>query len=227
MITQEVVDTSSFILEEFIEGAEYAIDSYTNNEGEVVILSILEHQFKSSTDTSDRIYSTSLQLINKYEEKIKVFLTTISNKLAFKNFPFHTEIRITKNGEIKPIEINPLRFGGWCTTADLNWYAYGINSYEYFFNQQQVDWNKTLEKGRDKKYSLVILDNVTELKNEAILRFDYTQLKKDYPSILELRELDIQTYPVFGFMFIETPHNDYTILNELLHTDFKKYIRVR
>ena len=33
---------------------------------------------------------------------------------------------------IFPIEINPLRFGGWCTTADLLGVAIGYNAYEYY-----------------------------------------------------------------------------------------------
>ena len=41
-------------------------------------------------------------------------------KLAgLKNFPLHTEVRVNEKGEIIPIEVNPMRFGGWCTTADF------------------------------------------------------------------------------------------------------------
>lgn len=68
--------------------------------------------------------------------------------MNLKNFPAHIEIRIDKNGNINPIEVNPLRFGGWCTTGDISWYAYGFNSYEYFLKGKKPDWvmKKNLSK---------------------------------------------------------------------------------
>jgi hypothetical protein len=45
-------------------------------------------------------------------------LSKIGKELHLKNFPAHAEVRIDEN-KIIPIEVNPLRFGGFCTTADL------------------------------------------------------------------------------------------------------------
>ena len=52
---RNVLDTTIFIMEEYIEGEEYAIDCYFNHTGEVVILNILHHKFLSGSDTSDRV----------------------------------------------------------------------------------------------------------------------------------------------------------------------------
>jgi len=138
---KEVMDASTFIIEEYIDGEEFAIDAYFNALGEVVVLNILHHKFSSSTDVSDRVYSTSQSIIRKYKTAVEAFLNPIGEKAVLKNFPLHLEIRIDKNGVIKPIEINPQRFGGWCTTGDLSWYAFNINSYVYFFQNKKPDWD--------------------------------------------------------------------------------------
>ena len=70
----EVMDSSTFIIEEYIQGEEYAVDAYFNNQGEVVILNILHHIFSSTTDVSDRVYSTSKRIIKKYKEPLESFL---------------------------------------------------------------------------------------------------------------------------------------------------------
>ena len=110
---KEVMDASTFIIEEYIEGEEFAIDAYFNNEGGVVVLNIMHHVFSSRTDVSDRLYSTSQNIIRSYKESIEKFLSPIGDKAGLKNFPLHLEVRIDERGTIRPIEINPLRFGGW------------------------------------------------------------------------------------------------------------------
>ena len=71
---QNVLDTSTFLIEDYIEGEEFAVDCYFNNEGEVVILNILHHLFSSGADTSDRVYTTSKDIILQYTEIFGGFL---------------------------------------------------------------------------------------------------------------------------------------------------------
>ncbi len=110
-----VVNTDEFIIESYISGKEFAVDCYFNEQGEAVILNILEHQFSSSKDVSDRLYFTSKQIITQLHDKTLAFLNRLSQLTGLKNFPLHLEMRVTSSGEIIPIEGNPMRFGGWCT----------------------------------------------------------------------------------------------------------------
>jgi len=64
---ENVLNTSNFIIEEFIRGEEYAIDYYYDNNGNAVLLNVLHHLFSSGTDTSDRVYSTSKEIIEKHK----------------------------------------------------------------------------------------------------------------------------------------------------------------
>ena len=226
MYPKEVLDTSTFILEDYIEGEEYAIDCYFDEEGNAVILNILHHKFSSGNDVSDRVYSTSKSIILEYKDAVEAFLKPIGNKAGLKNFPMHIEIRIDTNGNILPIEANPLRFGGWCTTGDLTWYAYGINSYEYFIANKKPNWEQVFKTRNDKIYSIILLNNNSNFKASEISHFDYEMLEQDLEKMLVLRKIDIKKYPVFGFVFSETSLDNKVELDTILMSDLSKYIRL-
>lgn len=224
---KEVMDMNDFILEEYIEGEEYAIDCYFNKEGDPVVLNILHHVFSSANDVSDRIYSTSTELIKKYLVKIQEFLKPIGKKAGLQNFPAHVEIRIDRDGNIFPIEVNPLRYGGLCTTGDISWYAYEINSYEYFLNAKTPNWEEISIDREDKKYSIIVLDNNSGIKENEIESFDYDLLLKDFKKPLSLRKLDFKKYLVFGILFVETTFESEGDLNQILTSNLRKYIKVK
>ena len=223
---KEVINISDFIIEEYIEGEEYAVDCYFNQRGKPVVLNILHHLFSSGKDVSDRVYSTSKEIVEQNIEGILDFLEIIGRKANLVNFPAHVEIRVDKSGRINPIEVNPLRFGGWCTTGDLSWYAYGFNAYEYFFNGKSPDWKKILETRNEKTYSVIVLDNNSGIKESEIACFDYDQLLKDFEKPMDLRKTDYNKYAVFGFLFTETSEGNRKELNQILTSDLKKYIKL-
>ena len=224
---KNVLDTSHFIIEDFIQGEEYAIDYYHNDKGEVVILNILHHVFSSGTDTSDRVYSTSKAIINQYKSELEQFLSTIGNKLNLKDFPAHAEVRIDEKGKIIPIEINPLRFGGWCTTGDLSGIAVGLNPYKYYFENTCPNWDTIYEGKENKIFSIIVLDNNSGIKPADIAKFDYKALANDFENPILIRALDINIYPLFGFVFAKTDKKNKKELYDILSSDLRKYIIVR
>lgn len=224
---KEVLNVTDFIIEEYIAGEEYAIDCYFDSEGKPVVLNILHHIFSSDKDVSDRVYSTSKEIIEKYQNQIHDFLKIIGEKANLRNFPAHVELRINGEGRINPIEVNPLRFGGFCTTADLTWFAYGINSYEYFFQSKKPDWDEIFKTRKGKKYSIIVLDNNSGFEASEIESFDYEKLLKDFEKPLDLRKLPLNEYPVFGFLFTETNFGNEQELMQILGSDLKKYIRLK
>lgn len=227
MYPKEVVDATSFILEAYIEGEEHAIDCYFNEKGEVVILNILHHIFSSDKDVSDRVYSASKEIFEMYYNEIEQFLQLIGKKANLKNIPMHVEVRVDKNKKIIPIEINPLRFGGWCTTGDISWFAFGINSYEYFLKNKKPNWVEIFSNRQTNKYNLIVLDNNSGIKESAIESFNYELLLKDFKKPLNLRKVDYKKYRVFGFLFTETSIENNTELEYILTSDLKKYITLR
>ncbi|MBW3469444.1 ATP-grasp domain-containing protein [Arthrospiribacter ruber] len=222
---KEVVDNTAFVLEEYIEGEEYALDCYFDENGDPVILNVLHHVFKSMDDVSDRLYSSSEKTIRSLEKPILEFLAVISSKIGLRNFPLHIEFRM-KSGKLIPIEVNPMRFGGWCTTADLTWYSYGINSYLSFFESQRPDWNKIFEIRQEKTYSLILLDNNSGIPFEEIAYFDFGLLAKDFERPLHIRKVHMEKYGVFGFIFTETGKGNEQELQRILHSDLRSYIKL-
>ena len=224
---KNVLDTSHFIIEDFIQGEEYAIDYYHNDKGEVVILNILHHVFSSGKDTSDRVYSTSKAIIDQHKARLEQFLSTIGNKLNLRNFPAHAEVRIDNNGKIIPIEINPLRFGGWCTTGDLSGITVGLNSYKYYFENTCPNWDTIYQGKENKIFSIIVLDNNSGIKPADIAKFDYKALANDFETPILIRTLDINKYPLFGFVFTETDKKNKEELYDILSSDLRKYIIVK
>ncbi|MBZ4684013.1 MAG: hypothetical protein PWP46_1649 [Fusobacteriaceae bacterium] len=220
---KEVLNTSKFIIEEYIEGEEFAFDAYYNSDGEPVILNILKHIFSDEKDVSDRVYITSKEIINENIEKFFNFLEKLGNIVNLKNFPLHVEVRVDKNGEIMPIEVNPMRFAGWCTT-DIAYFAYNINTYEYYFKDKKPNWKEILKGKENKIYSIIVLDNSTNICVRDIKNFDYNKLCLKFNKILELRKIDYNEYPLFGFLFTETEKENYKELEWILKSDLTEFV---
>lgn len=220
----EVFDYNSFIIEECIDGEEYAIDAYYDSDGEPVILNILKHAFSSDTDVSDRVYMSSKNIIKKNMDCFLDFLKEVGNLANITNFPCHIELRRNIDGNLIPIEINPMRFGGWCTTADFAYLAYGFNPYLYYYNQLRPNWNELLIGKDDKVYSIIVLNNSTGIDAKFIESFNYEKLLSDFENPLELRKINFKKYPVFGFLFTETSKINFDELDKILNSDLNEYI---
>lgn len=220
-----VLDTTRFIIEQHIDGDEYAVDAYFNAQGTPVITNILKHIFSSGDDVSDRVYFSSKEIIEDNLEKMTSFLYEIGRLAGLTNFPVHVEVRIDSRGHLLPVEINPLRFGGWCTTADMTYYAYGFNPYEYYFSQSQPDWTRILKDKGGKLFSIIVLDNTTGVEGKNITSFDYQKLLSTFEKPLDLRKIDYKEHPVFGFLFTETKEEHFSELEFILGSDLKEYIQ--
>jgi len=221
---EDVVNSDKFIIEQMIEGDEYAFDLYYNDKGEPVVLGIFKHLFASSDDVSDRVYFTNKNIINDNIKMFTEFGEKLGERTSLKNFPVHIEVRVSNNKMI-PIEVNPMRFGGWCTTADLTAFAYNLNPYEYYFNQKKPDWEMILKNKDNLNYSMIILDNSTGYKVEEITDFDYNALLKEFSNPLDLRKTDWNEYPVFGILFTESHDDKFDEIINILTSDLKEFVK--
>ena len=250
----QVFSSGKFVLEDCIEGPELAVDAYYNGEGKPVVLNILEHLFPAENDVEDKVYVTSKKTIETYLEAALKLLRQINEaaKLwdyevrgselpgaelygpVLRDFPLHIELRVDKNNRLIPIEVNPIRFAGWCT-ADIAYYAYGINVHRYFLEGLEPDWKGILkgkdeaqESGKDNStYCLLIAKKPDDLKTEDIEAFDYEGFVSRFEKPLELRKLDYRQYPVFAFLFTETKNSNPGEIERYLRADLKEYIKVK
>lgn len=218
-----VMNSASFLVEQQIQGVEYAVDAYFDDEGNPVVIDIYEHVFSSAKDVNDRAYFTSEKVILRTKKIFEKVLVEIGAQTGIRNFPMHIEFRITPQGEAIPIEANPLRFAGWCMT-DMNKYAWGINPYEYFFNRQNPDWDVIFKGKANKQYNAIIADIPREVKLSNIDYIDYKKLSSRFSNLLHIHKTDFKTYPVFAFAFSETTPQDAEELHYFLHSDLMEYI---
>ena len=223
---EAVLNTSSFIIEQCINGDEYAFDAYFDASGEPVVLSILKHTFASETDVSDRVYTTSKEIIEENLADFTNFAGRISKLAQLKNFPVHIEVR-RENGVLLPIEVNPMRFGGWCTTADISHMAYGFNPYLCYFLQERPNWNEALKGKEGKLYSLIVLDNSTGIHVKDIAAFDFEGLLSNFEKPMELRKIDYREHSVFGFLFTETRADNFIELKRILDSNLSEFISIK
>ncbi|MBN2161524.1 MAG: ATP-grasp domain-containing protein [Pontiellaceae bacterium] len=227
MYPPEVMNAETLILEECIEGEEYAVDAYFDADGNPVVLGILKHVFSSADDVSDRVYMTSGSVFEENLGPFTAFLQSVGKRSGVKAFPIHVELRKDAAGMIRPIEINPMRFGGWCTTADLTHHAFGINPYVCLAQQIKPDWPALLARQSDDLFALIVLDNSTGVAGAAIASFDYDALLSRFEKPLELRRTNVAAYQVFGFLMTQTRPDHAEELTAILHSDLTEFITVK
>ena len=221
MYPEHVVNSSKFIIEEMIDGEEFAIDAYYDRDGEPVILNIFQHPFLNAKDVSDRIYLMSTGIMVKYMAKFAILLREMGQLKNIRNFPMHIEIRVTSDGNIIPIEVNPMRFAGWCTT-DVAKYAWGINVYEYFFKQKRPDWNNILANSGKEVFYFSMAEVPSELDRKRIKGFEYERFLSNYSNVLEVRRINPKDNPLFAIIFGST-HNKEEVL-KILALKTKDYV---
>jgi len=217
-----VVSLNEFLVERYIEGTEIAIDAYFNDSGEPVILNILTHLFGSKSDMSDRLYLTSGEIVRKYHDSIIQYLEEIARLRDLRNFPFHLEMRQESNGNFVPIEINPMRFMGFCV-ADVEYYFYGINPYEYYFHQRKPDWDEILASRTDKLYGMFGIDIPKHL-DKSLIRFNYEKFIGHFSKTLFHVRMDYTKLPMAIYLFAEVQKEWFSEFETILYSDLSGFI---
>lgn len=218
-----VVNNTNFLVESYLEGEEYAIDAYFNERGETVILDILKHDFAGTEDVSDRLYYTSKAIIEENMEAMKDFLEKSNELLGFRNFPVHVEVRVGQDGVVNPVEFNPLRFAGLCTT-DLSYFAYGFKTYETYLRNEQPDWDSVLAGKEGKRYSMVMLSTDGTALPETYT-FDYDAVQRTFSKVLSCRKLNARQYNTFGVLFTEASDEAWKEESDyILHSSLQEFL---
>ncbi|MGE4194503.1 MAG: ATP-grasp domain-containing protein [Pseudodesulfovibrio sp.] len=223
---EAVVSGAEFILEQVIDGEEYAIDVYYDAEGNPVITNILHHHFLSADDVSDRLYYTSARIIETWLLPFTEYVRDVGRECGFNNFVTHIEVRVTPEGDILPIEANPLRFAGWCV-ADITNLAWDFNPYECYFKELRPDWDAILEANKGQAVVMVIGDLPPGTDRESIGSIDYQGFQSMFSNTLELRKIDYKAYPVFAFAYARMDEPELARLKLALAEDFCRFVKMK
>ncbi len=217
---ETVVKSGKFVLEEFIQGEEYAVDAYFDKEGNPNIINIFHHIFKSETDVSDRLYCMSKDIFEKNYGAFNRFLTDLNGVLGLRDFPMHVEFRVNKNsGKAIPIEVNPLRFAGMCLN-DLTRHSCGLLPVQAYFEGIHPDYATMWNGIEDDVFSFIVLDKPYET-TKAI---DFEKIKKHFHGVVETRDIMNPAMSVWGFLFMKTDKAHRDELNEILNSDLTEFM---
>lgn len=223
--SRSVVDDARFIVETYIEGQEYAVDVYYDSEGAAVILDILQHDFASAEDVTDRLYWTDAKLIRRMLPTLTSYFDKVNEQLGLRDFPCHVELR-EEGGTIIPIEFNPLRFAGLCTT-DISWFAYGFKTYECFLDDIRPDWDSILAEHGDRRAAFIVLGPLTDeppLTDDELMRFDYGKLAAKPGSLCCLRPLPYRQLGVAACLIVNADADDEEAFDWALDTRLHEFV---
>lgn len=215
-----VIGTQKFLIEEYIKGEEYAVDTYFDENGNPTILNIFHHRFANESDTSDRLYCSSRALYDQYEESFMNFLVQLNKVLQLYDFPMHIEFRYDGKKAI-PIEINPLRFAGFCLN-ELQTHISGLHPIVAYLENIHIG-KEEMWQGKEKDtYSFLVLERPSDAAPEE--RFNEKKFREDMMDVLELRPLADPTVGVAATAFIRTDDAHKAELEHILHLDMHDYM---
>ena len=216
-----VVGTAKFLIEEYIHGEEYAVDAYFDENGNPAILNIYHHRFASESDTSDRLYCSSKALYDTYEQTFTDFLISTNKVIGLRNFPMHIEFRYDGKKAI-PIEINPLRFAGFCLN-ELQTHITGIHPVVAYFENIHIS-KEEMWKGRENDtYSFLVLERPAKAHANAV--FDSAKFKASFSDVLEIREVKEAAVGVAATVFTRTDKAHEAELDRILTLDMMEFMK--
>ena len=215
-----VVGRSRFLIEEYIHGEEYAVDTYYDENEVPVILNIFHHKFIDESDTSDRLYMTSKVLFDQYEGPFMQFLTNLNKTLHLRNFPMHIEFRYDGKKAV-PIEINPLRFTGFCLN-ELQVFISGQHPMVSYLRGTHVTKEEMWRGKENLTYAFTVLDLPSGCEE---MTFDASKFSADYHDVIDVRLVPDKTSGVAATVFLKTETANESALDGIMSLDMREYMK--
>lgn len=214
-----VVGRSRFLIEEYIHGEEYAVDAYYDENEKPVILNIFHHKFMNESDTSDRLYLTNKGLFDRYEEPFTHFLTNINKTLHLTNFPMHIEFRYDGQRAV-PIEINPLRFTGFCLN-ELQVFVSGCHPMVSFLKGRRVSKEEMWNGKEDLTYAFTVLEMPSDAEGK---NFNEEKFRADFPGVIDVRRVPDRSSGVAATVFLKIETKNLLDLDPIMSLDMHTYV---
>lgn len=220
IFAESVLSESALIIEEYIEGEEYAIDMYYSDDGTPVILNIYHHPIPDDPNYLHALYYTSKPIFDALHDRMVNWFSHLNTSLKATGFPIHAEFRI-RGDDILPIELNPLRFGG-DGLSELCFHAFGLNPYQAFLHQIVPDWD-AIWQGREDRLYTWMMGYVGSDIDVLTYRPNMGEFQGLFSRILSDTLLNYQAH--LGFSVIYSEETDLRDVNRLVNTDFKQYFQ--
>jgi len=216
ILSDKVLSKSDFLLEDFIEGEEYAIDMFYDSKGRPHIANIYYHPIPKNKAYLHMIYYTSKSVFEKVYDRAITFFNTLNNNSQFKNIAFHAEFKL--DGKLFPIEINAMRFGGM-GLGNMIYHSLEINPYEYFINEESPNWDEIWKNRPDVNFAYFIAYIGTNVDKDK-QRPNIEKLESQFGIIHNKTIFDYKTQLALGVYTLEETKQN---IDKLLNIEFNDY----
>lgn len=217
---QSVIGSGRFIMESLIEGAEYALDAYFDQEGEPHLLNILRHDFADAEDTADRLYVCGTQIMQEKRQIMLDFLKEANGYCKVTGFPVHVEVREC-DGVIYPVEFNALRFAGLGGT-EISQMAFGFYTFAHYLQNTEPDWDAAFAHAGNDLYCMSVLN--PPAGTPAGTTMDYDAFCRQWKHPLAIDRFDFDATGIMGFLFWRTSAEDDSERVRMLNDDLRNYL---
>ncbi|MDW3206600.1 MAG: ATP-grasp domain-containing protein [Alphaproteobacteria bacterium] len=215
-----VLSDADVIVEEFIDGEEYAVDMFYDGAGAPVIVNIYHHPIPENPDYLHALYYTSKPVFDRLHAELTAWFEGLNETLGACAFPIHGEFKLGSKGLV-PVELNPLRFGG-DGLIDLAFHSFDLNPYEAFFSDAAPDW-EAIWQGREEKIYTWMMGYVGTNVDVSSHRPDHGAFQALFSNILSDTLLNYEAH--LGFSVVYSEETDVAAVSRLVNTDFRQFFR--
>lgn len=212
-----VLSAGDFILEDFIDGEEYAVDMFYDSAGNPNIVNIYHHPIPQNKAYLHMLYNSSKASFDAVYEKSMQFFSELNRLLDVTNFVMHAEFKAWQ-GRLFPVEINCMRFGGM-GLCNLLYYSLGINPFLCFLHDQAPDWNLIWKEKGDQIYSFFIAYNGAGIESDKARPLP-EKLKSRFTQVLHEHLFDYRRQLAFGIYFLQENEDN---ISKLLNLEFDEF----
>ena len=212
VLSQTALSSERLVVEQYITGEEYAADVFFDQDGEPVLTSTYHHPMPANPAYLHMLYYTSPRVWDLVAPQATDFFRALNTRLGVTNVAMHAEFRLHQ-GQLVPIEINALRFGGM-GLGNMAHYALGINPYRHFIDGTRPDETQLVRDSRAAvffiAYNGATVDTATHRPDWARLRTRFTEIILEVP-------FDYRVQLAFGILYAREPEER---ISELLSIEF-------
>lgn len=200
------------VVEQHIEGEEYAADVFFDPDGVPVLMCTYHHPMPENPAYLHMAYYTSARVWDLVAPQANEFFTALNERLGVTNLAMHAEFRMQR-GRLVPIEINALRFGGM-GLGNMIAHGLGINPYRHFIDGTRPDIARLT---RDPRALVFFIAYNGANVDTATQRPDWTRLRARFSEIILEVPFDHRVQLAFGILYAREPEER---IPELLRIEF-------
>ena len=215
---ESILTQNEYIIEEYITGDEYAVDMFFDERGKPAIMNIYFHPEPAISDYFHLMYYTNKEIFDNYLDTFTHFFNELNKIMKLKSFPIHAEFKL-QHGVMVPIELNPMRYGGF-GLSDLTYNSFQHQPISAYFDNTPANWDAIWEVRKENNYAWILGYNGKDIdiNNLPPDHDKFSAYLETNSNLIDYVKLDHKTNPVFALAYIY--NKDLNKLKELLDTEF-------